>query len=125
MVPQKVYFIFFIFTLHCGAFKAFIKLFVAPQRSVKIKFHLFFPYLTFFKAANLLLYLKVGACKLSLVLSKICRSSCSQMLFKIDILKNFANFTVKHLCWSPFLIKLQVFRPATELKRDSNRDFFL
>ena len=25
-----------------------------------------------------------------------------------------------HLCWSPFLIKLQVFRPATFLKRVSN-----
>ena len=31
----------------------------------------------------------------------------SQMFFKIGVLKNFANFTVKHLCWSLFLIKLQ------------------
>ena len=36
------------------------------------------------------------------------------MLLKI------ANFTGKHLCWSLFLIKLQAFRPATLLKRDSN-----
>ena len=28
------------------------------------------------------------------------------MFFIIDILKNFGNFTEKHLCWSPFLIKL-------------------
>ena len=35
------------------------------------------------------------------------RSSRSQMFFKIDVLKNFANFTGKHLCWSLFLIKLQ------------------
>ena len=28
------------------------------------------------------------------------RSSRSQMFFKIDVLKNFANFTGKHLCWS-------------------------
>ena len=39
-------------------------------------------------------------------------------------LKNFAIFTGKHLCWSLFLIKLklQAFRPATLLKRDSNTD---
>ena len=42
------------------------------------------------------------------------------MLLKISGLKNFANLTGKHLCWSLFLIKLQVFRPATLLKRDSN-----
>ena len=35
------------------------------------------------------------------------RGSPSQMLFKIDVLKNVVNFTGKHLCWSLFLIKLQ------------------
>ena len=30
------------------------------------------------------------------------------MFLKIDVLKNFASFTRKHLCWSLFLIKLQV-----------------
>ena len=35
------------------------------------------------------------------------------------VLKNFANLTGKHLCWNLFLIKLQVSRPATLLKRDS------
>ena len=35
------------------------------------------------------------------------RSCRSQMFFKIDALKNFANFTVKNLCWSLYLIKLQ------------------
>ena len=34
------------------------------------------------------------------------RSSRSQMLFKIGVFKNFANFTGKHLCWSLFLKKL-------------------
>ena len=34
------------------------------------------------------------------------RSSRSQMLFKIGVLKNFTIFTGKHLCWSLFLIKL-------------------
>ena len=33
-----------------------------------------------------------------------------QMFFKIDVLKNFAIFTGKYLCWSLFLIKLQTFR---------------
>ena len=31
------------------------------------------------------------------------RSSRSQVLFKIGVLKNFANFTGKHLCWSQHL----------------------
>ena len=31
----------------------------------------------------------------------------SQMFFKIGVLKKFAKFTGKHLCWSRFLIKLQ------------------
>ena len=48
------------------------------------------------------------------------RSSLSQMFFKIGVLKNFANFIGKHQCWSIFLIKLQAWRPATLLKRDSN-----
>ena len=29
---------------------------------------------------------------------------------KKDVLKNFANFTRKHLCCCPFLIKLRTFR---------------
>ena len=37
-----------------------------------------------------------------------CRSSSRpEMFFKTGVLKNFANFTGKHLCWSLFLIKLQ------------------
>ena len=39
---------------------------------------------------------------------------------KKGVLNNFANFTVKHLYWSLFLIKLQVFKPGYLLKRDSN-----
>ena len=38
------------------------------------------------------------------------RSSLLQMLFKIDVLKNFTYFTGKHLCWSLFLINLQAWR---------------
>ena len=38
----------------------------------------------------------------------------SQMFFKVGVLKNFANFTGKHLCWSLFLIKLQAWRHGTQ-----------
>ena len=31
------------------------------------------------------------------------RNSRSQLFFKIRVLKNFVNFTGKHLCWSLFL----------------------
>ena len=47
------------------------------------------------------------------------RSSRSQIFFKICFLKNFAR---KHLCWNHFLIKLQAWRSAILLKRDSNTD---
>ena len=51
-----------------------------------------------------------------------CRSSHSQMIFKIGVLENFTKLTGKHLCWSFFLIKLQA---ATLLKRDFSTDVFL
>ena len=41
------------------------------------------------------------------------------------VVKNLANFTGKHLCWSLFLIKPQTRRPATLLKRNSNTGVFL
>ena len=44
---------------------------------------------------------------------------------KKGVFKNFANFTVKHMCWSFFLIKLRAFRNATLLKRDSNTIIFV
>ena len=52
------------------------------------------------------------------------RRSCSQMFFKITVLKNFKIFTGKHLCWSLFLIKFQSWWPATLLKRNSNTGVF-
>ena len=48
-----------------------------------------------------------------------------EVFFKKGFLKNFANFTGKHLCWNLFLIKLQALRPVTLLKRDPNTDVFL
>ena len=38
---------------------------------------------------------------------RIFRSSRTQMFFKTGVLKRFANFAGKHLCWSLFLKSLQ------------------
>ena len=50
-------------------------------------------------------------------------SSQAQMFFKIGAFRNFAHFTGKQLCWSLLFIKLLAWRPATLLKRDSNKVF--
>ena len=44
---------------------------------------------------------------------------------KKAVLKYFAIFTGKRLCWSPFSTKLQALNPATLLKRYSNTGVFL
>ena len=48
------------------------------------------------------------------------RSSLSQIFLKIGVLESFTNFTGKRLCWSLFLIKLQVWKHNNLLRRDSN-----
>ena len=48
-----------------------------------------------------------------------CRSSHRRFPVENGFLKNFANFTGKHLCWSVFLIKFV----KTLLKRDSIQVF--
>ena len=53
------------------------------------------------------------------------RPSRSQMFLKVVVRKSYAIFTGKRLRWSPFLIKFQSFRPATLLKRNSNKSVFL
>ena len=53
------------------------------------------------------------------------KASRSPIFFKIDVFKNFAIFAGEHLCWGLFVIKLQSWRPATLLKRDSNTSVFL
>ena len=50
----------------------------------------------------------------------IYRSICWLTFFKIDVLKNFTNFTGKQLCWSLILVKLQTWFAVTLLKRDFN-----
>ena len=46
------------------------------------------------------------------------------MFFKIDVLKNFVNFTGKHLCWKFGFNKIAGIRPATLLKDTPTRVFF-
>ena len=43
-------------------------------------------------------------------ISSTSRRSSLQMIFKVGVLKNFANFTGKHPCQSLFLIKLHALR---------------
>ena len=54
------------------------------------------------------------------------RSSCSQIIFKIDrCLKKFAIFTGKHLCQSLFSIMLHAFSHAAVFKKVSSTSLFL
>ena len=48
-------------------------------------------------------------------------NSHSLMFCKIGVLKIFAIFTGKHMCWSLLLIKLQDWILEFSLRRDSNR----
>ena len=47
-----------------------------------------------------------------------------EFFYEKDVLKDFAKFKGKQLCWSHFLIKLQAWTNATLLKRDSYLTFF-
>ena len=49
------------------------------------------------------------------------KSSRSQMICKIGVLKNSTKLAGQKLCWSHFLIKLQALRSATLSKRNSWR----
>ena len=46
-----------------------------------------------------------------------CRSGCRRCSVKKGFLKTFVSFIGKHLCCNFFLIKLQILRPATLVKR--------
>ena len=48
------------------------------------------------------------------------RNSHQRCSINKAVLKNFAILIERHPCWSLFLIKLQAFRSATLIKRDSN-----
>ena len=75
-------------------------------------------------AGGLMSFVLFNRCRLTFN-NTVDRSSRWQMYFKIGVLKNFAIFTGKHLCWSIFLIKLLAWNSATLFKRDSNTVFFL
>ena len=59
------------------------------------------------------------------VVSIKCRKHSYKTLNRSSRSEIFAIFTGKHLCWSLFLIKLQVWWPATLLKRYSKTSVFL
>ena len=48
-----------------------------------------------------------GVCNGTLVVNELVQKQRPEVLCKKGVLKNFANFTEKHLCWSPFF-KLKV-----------------
>ena len=69
----------------------------------------------FTKSTKAIAFFETMRCEIPFVVFTACysRSSCWQMFCKIRVLKNFAKFIRKHLCWDHFLIKFQVWRPAT------------
>ena len=67
---------------------------------------------------------KVGRCPITVTLSNW-QKQPPEVFHKKSCFQIFAIITRKHLCFSLFFIKLQTFRPATLLKRDSNTGVFL
>ena len=55
-----------------------------------------------------------------ITLLKRYRSSHRRCSVKKGVLKNFANFTGKHPCWSLFFNEVAGFQPASFLKKDSS-----
>ena len=47
------------------------------------------------------------------------RISGLQMYFKIGVLKNFGNFTVKHLCWSTLFNKVAGLKACKFVKKET------
>ena len=67
-------------------------------------------------------------CQTHSILKEMCSSEVATRSYKKGsikkaVLKNFSTFIAKHLSWSLLLIKLQVFRPETLLKRLQHRCF--
>ena len=52
------------------------------------------------------------------------RSSRSRMFFKIGALKNFVNFTGKHLCWSLFFNKVTGLQACNFIKKETPMQVF-
>ena len=84
---------------------------------LQIKRHYLIHLFTVFKIVeSLQCILKTRYLRIYLDKLNLNRSRRSQMFFKIGVLKNIANFTGKHLCWSLFLIKLQAYEICEILK---------
>ena len=71
----------------------------------------------FFRTMNIAKFLRTA------FLKNTSRSSRLQIFLKIGILKSFANFTGKHLYWSPFLRNLQAAGLQLHKKRIQHRCF--
>ena len=53
------------------------------------------------------------------------RSSGLEVSWRKGVLRNFANFTGKHLCQNLFFCKVPGLKPVTLLKKDSGTGLFL
>ena len=71
----------------------------------------------FFRPMNIAKFLRTD------FLQNISRSSRLQMFFKIGVLKSFANFAGKHLCWNHFLKNLQAEDLQLYLKKTPTQMF--
>ena len=92
-------------------FRRCLALFISTLKSIL----LFLWLLVFYYLTNVFVFVLFT---LSASHPHLCWDNRSQMFLKIGVLKNFANFTRKHLDWSIFLIKLQAWNPGTLLKED-------
>ena len=89
------------------------------QKFTFIEFDLFINFLGQF-------YEDFAATKAFLVLIKSrCRNSCSQMFFKIGVLKNFAIFTVKHLRKNTIFNKVAGLQFSCEYCESFKSSFFI
>ena len=113
-----IFFIFFIFLRIISVPNIFIY-FVHLNYIPSIYILYIFFYLNLYTVCKKPMVQKYTSCKL--ITKLLCRSSRSQMCFKIGFLTNFEIFIGKHLYWILFLINLQ----ATLLKRDSDTGVFL
>ena len=66
---------------------------------------------------NLLLKMHRGTVNFKTSYLRVCRSGCSEMFYKKDVLKNFAKATWEHLCQSLFVNKVAGLRPVTLFKK--------
>ena len=71
------------------------------------------------RAAMLMKFSYTGSAQSPKVNHRVFKSSHRRCSIKKAYIKNLEIFAGKHLCWSLFLRKLQAWRPATLLKRDS------